>query len=256
MQTGLTTHNEFVSLDDSNHVCKKLLSEGSGDLIDRPGTTMRVHYTGSLYPSGEVFDSSLDRDEPIQIRLGQGMVIKGWDVGLATMRVGEKASLLIYPEYGYGPQGSPPKIPGNSTLLFDVELVSADLSTADKTTDEKIAAATLHKDEGNNYFKHSEFALAKECYLSALKLFKNTRDTISAEHDTIKQLQITLNCNLAAVYLKLKDFSAAVDCCQKVKSMDMTNAKATYRLSQAYTGQGQFDDAVNMLQSHRDVSGL
>ncbi|KAH6596358.1 hypothetical protein BASA61_003482 [Batrachochytrium salamandrivorans] len=95
----------FISLDYSNHVHKRLLAPGTGDVVCRPGATVQVHYTGSLYPSGEVFDSSISRGQPIQFRLGQGMVLKGWDVGISTMLIGEKASLLIAPEYGYGSQG-------------------------------------------------------------------------------------------------------------------------------------------------------
>ena len=82
-----------------------------------------VHYTGRLL-SGEVFDSSLERGEPFKFKLGTSSVIKGWDVGVATMKAGEKALLTCQPGYGYGENGSPPKIPGNSVLQFEVELLS------------------------------------------------------------------------------------------------------------------------------------
>lgn len=95
--------------------------EGSGP-TPQNGQMISVHYTGTLQ-NGTKFDSSVDRGQPYQFRLGTGTVIKGWDEGLATMKVGGKRKLIIPPNLGYGPRGNPPNIPGNSILLFDVELM-------------------------------------------------------------------------------------------------------------------------------------
>lgn len=84
--------------------------------------TVTVHYTGTL-ANGKKFDSSLDRGTPADFKIGVGTVIKGWDEGLMTMKVGGKRRLVIPSALGYGPQGRPPDIPGNSTLIFDVELI-------------------------------------------------------------------------------------------------------------------------------------
>lgn len=82
---------------------------------------MQVHYTGTL-ADGTKFDSSLDRGQPFSFPLGEGKVIKGWDEGLSTMRVGGKRQLVIPPDLGYGQRKSGP-IPPNSTLYFEVELL-------------------------------------------------------------------------------------------------------------------------------------
>ncbi len=99
-----------------------LVEEGTGEMPE-PGDLVDVHYTGTL-EDGTVFDSSIDRGEPISFVLGLGQVIAGWDEGIGLMQVGEKAQLIIPPALGYGAAGSGESIPPNSTLIFDVELVT------------------------------------------------------------------------------------------------------------------------------------
>jgi peptidylprolyl isomerase len=96
------------------------LVEGKGDPA-KAGNTVEVHYTGTL-KDGKKFDSSLDRGEPIEFELGAGEVIKGWDQGVAGMRVGGKRKLVIPPELGYGKKGKG-AIPGNAELHFEIELL-------------------------------------------------------------------------------------------------------------------------------------
>ena len=86
------------------------------------GQTVTVNYTGTL-ANGKKFDSSYDHGAPADFKIGVGRVIKGWDEGLMSMKVGGKRRLVIPPALGYGPTGSPPNIPGNATLFFDVELL-------------------------------------------------------------------------------------------------------------------------------------
>jgi FKBP-type peptidyl-prolyl cis-trans isomerase FkpA len=99
---------------------------GSG-AVATAGQNVTVHYTGWLYQNGQQgakFDSSKDRRDPFVFRLGAGMVIRGWDEGVAGMQVGGARTLIIPPELGYGARGAGGVIPPNATLKFDVELLS------------------------------------------------------------------------------------------------------------------------------------
>ncbi len=97
------------------------LTEGEGE-SPSSGSTAVVHYTGWLL-DGQKFDSSVDRGQPFSFRVGKGQVIRGWDEGVASMKVGGKRKLIVPPDLGYGARGAGGVIPPNATLVFDVELL-------------------------------------------------------------------------------------------------------------------------------------
>jgi len=98
--------------------------DGDGVTFPKKGDKLRMHYTGTLKADGSKFDSSRDRGKPFEFVIGVGQVIKGWDDGVAKLSLGQRATLRISSDDGYGAAGHPPVIPENADLDFDVEILS------------------------------------------------------------------------------------------------------------------------------------
>lgn len=142
---------EDISPQKDGGLFKKIITEGRGKETAMEGDEVFVHYVGTLL-DGSVFDSSRDRNEHFKFTLGKGQVIKGWDVGVATMHEGEKCLLTCRPDYAYGDKGSPPKIPPNATLQFEVELFK--WQGEDLTKDGGVRKSIVTK--GDGFSKPSE----------------------------------------------------------------------------------------------------
>ncbi|ALC38323.1 FK506-bp2 [Drosophila busckii] len=111
-----------IDLSGDGGVLKEILKEGTGEETPNNGCKVSLHYTGRLV-DGTEFDSSVGRNEPFEFELGKGRVIKAFDMGVATMKLGERCFLTCAPNYAYGAAGSPPSIPPDSTLIFELEML-------------------------------------------------------------------------------------------------------------------------------------
>eukprot|EP00931_Biecheleriopsis_adriatica_P033998 TRINITY_DN19685_c0_g1_i1.p1 TRINITY_DN19685_c0_g1~~TRINITY_DN19685_c0_g1_i1.p1 ORF type:complete len:583 (+),score=214.97 TRINITY_DN19685_c0_g1_i1:62-1750(+) len=130
-------------------VGKEIITEAAEANWKKPkaGDEVEVHYVGTLQSDGSEFDSSRSRGKPFSFTLGQGQVIKGWDLGVASMKKGEVAKFTLAPEFAYGDGGSPPKIPAKATLVFEIELLDWK-SKDDLFSDGGVIKTTLKEGSG------------------------------------------------------------------------------------------------------------
>lgn len=128
-------------------ILKEIIREGHGDEKPFAGDNVDVHYVGTLL-DGTKFDSSRDRGEKFNFDVGKGSVIKGWDLGVPTMRRGELAKFTIRGDYAYGPTGSPPTIPPDATLIFEIELFDFHGEDISENKDKSIVRRVLVTGEG------------------------------------------------------------------------------------------------------------
>jgi FKBP-type peptidyl-prolyl cis-trans isomerase len=142
---------KVTNVTEDGGIVKKILREGEGWQTPNKGADVTVHYVGTLLDGSE-FDSSRGRGDPFKFKLGVGQVIKGWDQGVATMKKGELALLTCKSEYAYGASGSPPKIPPNATLQFEVELLSwTDEEDVSPTKDRGVLKKLLQEGDASGW---------------------------------------------------------------------------------------------------------
>jgi len=147
-----------ISPNQDGGVIKEIITAGKSEGKPMTGDVVTVHYVGKL-TDGSGFDSSRERGEKFNFNLGKGEVIKGWDIGVATMTIGERCTLYIKSDYGYGDTGSPPKIPGGATLVFDVELF--DFKGEDITKDKDGGVVKRLKEKGEGYDNPNDGAMVE-----------------------------------------------------------------------------------------------
>ena len=158
---SITPTSSREDLTGDGGVCKEILRAApAGALFPPHGSRVWVHYVGRL-EDGTVFDSSRGRDQPLEFKLGVGQLISAYDIGVKTMRQGELALITCRSDHGYGWAGSPPKIPSDATLSFEVELIGwVEKTLEDMHDGEKLAHAQGARDQGAAHFKEQEWAEA------------------------------------------------------------------------------------------------
>ncbi|KAG1935030.1 peptidyl-prolyl cis-trans isomerase FKBP4 [Pimephales promelas] len=157
---SIPVEGEDITPNKDGGVLKIIKKEGTSSELPMTGDKVFVHYVGTLL-DGTQFDSSRDRGEKFSFELGKGQVIKAWDIGVATMKTGEICKLICKPEYAYGAAGSPPKIPPNATLVFQVELFEFHGEDITDGEDGGIIRRIITKGEG--YTKPNEGASVEVC---------------------------------------------------------------------------------------------
>ena len=244
----------MTALTEDGGLLKEVLRAGEG-VQPVEGDEVEVHYVGTL-ENGEKFDSSRDRGEPFKFQIGQKQVIKGWDEGVATMKVGELAVLTCRADYAYGEAGSPPKIPPNATLRFEVELLHTHAKEKEKwelTHDERMSKATALKELGTTLFRSGRFKEAKtQGYLEALSYLDDEpgedEHVEESEHD-IKTMKTALHSNVALCAMKTGEWAEVIESAEKALKLDPGNAKLLYRRGAGFYHSGMLIEAKRDAQA-------
>ena len=236
---------DIIQLTDDDKLSKKILRLGDEDGVCAvAGQTIEVNYEGRL-EDGKVFDSSYTRDEPFSCKIGIGQVIKGWDIGMCTMKLGEKAEFTIHADYGYGEQGAGGDIPGGATLIFIVELLTIEGQLPVKMIKECITETEKLKNEGNAFFKAGKIAEAETKYAEAYTF----SSTVSVDNADLNKLKLVVLQNLSNMQLKQNNWKEAVTNCSKALAIDSQAMKALFFRSQAFYKGGQWADACSDIKA-------
>jgi len=244
-----------VSISRDGGIMKKIIQEAPEGAAGPPpdGTIVTAHYTGTLASDGSKFDSSVDRGKPFTFTIGKGQVIRGWDEGFASMKVGEKSMLRIRSDYGYGKKGSPPKIPGDADLNFEVELFGFKEKEKEKweySDEERREKATSMKTEGTTAFTSKLFEEAAQKYEDAATfVYEDEEGEFIPDDD--KALYVSCLNNAAMCYIKLKDWGKAISACNTVLKSEgeSQNMKALYRRGVARKSSGLLSEAKTDLMA-------
>lgn len=219
------------------------------------GSVVTAHYTGTLASDGTKFDSSVDRGKPFTFTIGQGQVIRGWDEGFASMKVGEKALLKITSGYGYGKSGSPPTIPPNADLHFEVELLDfkeKEKERWDMDHEERTAKTESLKAEGTALFSAQKYKEAAAKYQDAAEMLADDEEVDDELPDDDRPLYATCWNNAAMCYMKLSDWSEVVRTCNKALKVESSNVKSLYRRGTARMKLGLLDVAkADLTEAYR-----
>ncbi|KAI7905871.1 uncharacterized protein BX663DRAFT_558468 [Cokeromyces recurvatus] len=251
MVTEETTN--VINLTKDGQVTKRILKEGVG-LSPEKNDTVTVHYDAYLFDKNILFDSSRERRAEFTFSLNSGKVIQAWEIAIPTMKVGEIAEVICSSDYGYGDEGRTYIVPKKAKLRYEIELIGHWESAT--TAEDRIASAEKKKAEGNELFK-------KGAWNEALFAYKKGRDYIkdlwNCEYEQLEQcryLMVALHLNVAACYLKLKNFEYAIEVCKKALDRDSSNLKAYYRIGQAYLQLGEFDEGLSFVNTGLEMSPI
>lgn len=280
-ESGDIEQTNFDGQELPSGMTKKIIQEGEGDEKPEDGCEVTVHYTGT-FEDGTEFDSSHHRGSPFNFTLGTGSVIKGWEIGLKTMKRNEIAEFSLPPELAYGERGSPPTIPPNSRLNFIIELMDWVLDDPETqkpvyrmTLEERIAKCQEKKNAGGNHFKDGKYDLAIRQYREIMKLAEvsefrddgkvveldscqNTQlppesEQEKAQRQELKQMLLVSYLNLALCYLKVNKLKECIANCDQALELDPKNVKAHFRKGLAYLPTNDYEKALKQFETVLEI---
>lgn len=257
---------DMEDLSGDGGVVKKIINHGAGSVVSRR-SLCRVHYNAYLEYSDEPFDSSRLRGKQHQFKLGAGEVLKGWEIGVATMKRGELARFMFGYQYAYGKMGCPPRIPKEAAVLFEIELISfVDQVASDEfenfseeerkktSLDEILKVAESLRMTGNEAFNLKQIGRAAGKYSQALRLLENTNLSDEAEENLMKKSALKLYLNLCLCNMKQARYGRSCKYARKALDVDSKNVKALFRLGQSLRKMSDYEEAKKQITKARRLS--
>jgi FK506-binding protein 6 len=245
---------DMEDLTGESGVLKRIIRPGAGPVVPEEAT-VRVHYNAYLEYNDEPYDSSRLRNQPEQLKLGQGGLL-GFEIAVSSMKRSEISRFLIKPDYAFGRIGCPPRIPPNATLLFEIELISfIDSKAADDfdsfseedrrqtSVEQLIEVCHSEREIGNDFFQRQQYGRAMTKYSRAIRLLENARIKNEEEERLWKDSLTKLYLNMSLCCLKKSSAPRAISFANKVLDFDSKNVKAIFRLGQAYMMLSEFKRA-------------
>ena len=240
------SNSNFISLTSDNGVKKHIITEGTGE-NPQDHDEVQVYYTGKLHTNGKVFDSTTE-GTPFKFSLNEGSVIKGWDIGVSSMKKGEKSEFILEPQYAYGERGAGNDIPGNSTLNFEIELLDFGKkakSKFDMDYPEIIATSKKLKEEGIKFFQEKKFNDAIIKFDEAAS-FLETLDEHTATEES-KDLHLSCILNMSNCFNNLKQWDNTIKKVQKALEIK-EHPRAFYFRGVAYANIEEIEKSKNDLE--------
>ncbi|CAD8114231.1 unnamed protein product [Paramecium sonneborni] len=233
---------EFINLIEDGGVKKRILQEGQGDLpID--GSRCKILYKGTL-DDGTMFDSSLNSDKPYKYRIGKEQLVKGFDIALKSMKVGEKAEFKMTSNYGYGDDGDSYKnVPKNANLTYELELVNFKQPKKRKwemTPEEKHQEAINKRTKGTATFKQLN-------YKEAQKIYKKALSYCTLTNEEGNELKASVQLNLSICCYQLEEYKESIDYAKKALELNTNQQqklKALYRKALANIKIAELEEAL------------
>ena len=228
---------EKIYLTEDEKVIKYILNYGNNEL-PKKGQIITAHYTGRLLNNNK-FDSSYDRNEEFNFILGENKVIKMWELAFASMKKGEKAIIIGSSEYGYGINGSPPVIPSNASLHFELELIDFKPQQKDilkMSYDKKIEKMMEYKNKGIVSFNNKDIPDSSNNFIKSLEYL--------CDEDNEEKINI-LN-NLSICMGKLSDWNNSLLYSTKALKINNKNIKVLYRIALSYFELKEYEKCINI----------
>ncbi|KAK2172421.1 hypothetical protein NP493_962g00018 [Ridgeia piscesae] len=248
-----------ITTDQDKGVLKDMLRQGTGNVLPSDAF-VTVHYNAYLEYSDEPYDSTWLRSAPVRFSLGQGEVIAGLELAIASMKVGELSKFLVTPQYGYGKFGCPPRIPGNATLLFRIEMIKfvecggvnqfyrmthAQKKDAGFSLIKKVALK--HRQDAKEHFEGGRYVRAAKAYETAVKCLEECHLQNSEEEVEQQKMLLHLYINSAICQLRLNHHVRVLSYCHQALDIQEQNVKAFFLKGKALRLMGEFSRARTFL---------